>query len=215
MVISRAAVPFLSVSVTPRPFLSPWLNAGSSLHYPVAFNGNERKVEVRGEVYFEVAKNKEKPFRVQINDTNTVEVLGTRFDVNAYADEPVIRTTLLEGSVRVDNTKAKERLLLAPGEQAVISPGANASLKKMHVDTDNAVAWKSGLFSFTNADLRTVMRQLARWYNVRVDYKGAIPDMRFDGKIDQSLTLVQVLDGLTKKRLNYTIEGTDYIIIYP
>jgi len=192
-----------------------WLNAASSLHYPVVFNEGERKVSVTGEAYFEVAKNEKQPFKVTINNATEVQVLGTNFNINAYSNEPVIKTTLIAGSIRLYNLKKKEGALLTPGDQAVVDSTFTMPVKKRRVEVERDIAWKDGLFSFTDADLPTVMRQLARWYNVKVDYQVGIPDMRFDGKIDKSLTLVQVLNGLTKKRVKYKIEGPDKITIYP
>jgi len=191
-----------------------WLNAASSLRYPVAFNEGERKVSVTGEAYFEVAKNEKKPFRVTINNATEVQVLGTNFNINAYSNEPVIKTTLIAGSIRLYNLKKNEGALLTPGDQAIVDSTFTMPVKKRRVEVERDIAWKDGLFSFTDADLQTVMRQLARWYNVKVDYQIGIPDMRFDGKIDKSLTLVQVLNGLTKKRVKYKIEGPDKITIY-
>ena len=188
-----------------------WLNAGSSLTYPVAFAGNERKVTISGEAYFEVAKNVRMPFRVKINESTEVEVLGTHFNVNAYTDEASINTTLLEGSVRV--TASNKVQLLSPGQQAQV----NANAVKLIKDADvvQAVAWKEGLFAFTDADLPTVMRQLARWYDVEVKYEGAIPEKEFNGKIGKDLTLNQVLRILTKTHVNYRIESGNKITIIP
>ena len=186
-----------------------WLNAGSSITYPVAFAGNERKVTISGEAYFEVAKNVRMPFRVKINESTEVEVLGTHFNVNAYTDEASINTTLLEGSVRV--TANKKVQLLSPGQQAQV----NASAINLINDADvaQAVAWKDGLFAFTDADLPTVMRQLARWYDVEVKYEGKIPEKEFNGKIGKTLTLNQVLRVLTKTGVNYRIEGNKITIV--
>lgn len=188
-----------------------WLNSESSIHYPVAFIGNERKVEITGEAYFEVAKNARMPFRVKINEATEVEVLGTHFNVNAYTDEASINTTLLEGSVRV--TANKKVQLLSPGQQAQVN--ANTINLITNADVEQAVAWKDGLFAFTDADLPTVMRQLARWYNIEVKYEGAIPDKEFNGKIGKTLTLNQVLRVLTKTHVNYRIENGNKIIIIP
>ena len=188
-----------------------WLNAGSSLTYPVAFAGNERKVTITGEAYFEVAKNAKKPFRVKINESTEVEVLGTHFNVNAYTDEASINTTLLEGSVRV--TASKKVQLLSPGQQAQVNASAIKFIKD--ADVAQAVAWKDGLFAFTDADLPTVMRQLARWYDVEVKYEGAIPEKEFNGKIGKTLTLNQVLRILTKTGVNYRIESGNKITIIP
>jgi transmembrane sensor len=189
-----------------------WLNAASSIRYPTAFTGPERKVEVTGEIYFEVVKNASKPFKVLVNGKQEVEVLGTSFNINAYTDEAAIKTTLLEGSVRVDSRMAGHPMaLLRPGEQTQLGERGTLTLKTV-VDLDAVVAWKNGLFAFTDADLPTVMRQLARWYNVEVSYEGDIPKREFNGKIGKSLTLDQVLKVLTKTRVHYSIDGNHLTI---
>jgi len=188
-----------------------WLNAGSSLVYPVAFAGNERKVTITGEAYFEVAKNAKMPFRVKINESTEVEVLGTHFNINAYTDEASINTTLLEGSVRV--TASKKIQLLSPGQQAQVNANAINLIK--NADVAQAVAWKDGLFSFTDANLPAVMRQLARWYDIEVKYEGAIPEREFNGEISKTLTLNQVLRILSKTRVNYRMESGNKITIIP
>jgi len=199
-----------------------WLNAASSIRYPTVFSGNERKVEVTGEVYFEVAHNARLPFRVLIPPTGKtkgglVEVLGTHFNINAYDDEESIMTTLLEGSVKVSAPGPQSPVILSPGQQSVISSKSNEfpRIQVQTADVQQAIAWKNGVFSFTNASLPTVMRQLARWYDVEVEYQGPIPDGQFDGKIGNTLTLDQVLKGLAKTRINYKIENKNRIIIMP
>lgn len=199
------------VSLTLSDGTKVWLNSKSSIHYPVAFVGNERKVEITGEAYFEVAKNARMPFRVKINESTEVEVLGTHFNINAFTDETSINTTLLEGSVRV--TANKKVQLLSPGQQVQVNGNAINLIKD--ADVAQAVAWKDGLFSFTDADLPTVMRQLARWYDVEVRYEGTIPEKEFNGKIGKTLTLDQVLRVLTKTRVNYRIESGNKITIIP
>lgn len=161
-----------------------WLNAESSITYPTAFNAKERKVQVTGEAYFEVAKlftvkeGKRVPFLVDIKNKKTgnnmgqVQVLGTHFNINAYDDEKVVKTTLLEGKVKFVkttnvSTKDTASAILSPGEQAVVR--GDVQVKK--VDVNNVMAWKNGVFHFENADIKTVMRQLSRWYDVEVVYK--------------------------------------------
>lgn len=189
-----------------------WLNAASSLTYPTAFTGKDRTVEITGEAYFEVAKNQNKPFIVKINRATEVEVLGTRFNVNAYVDEPAIHTTLLEGSVKV--IAQKKAQLLTPGQQAQVNIASSTIRLIPEANLEQVLAWKNGFFSFSDADLETVMRQLARWYNVEVHYEGAIPKREFNGEIGAGLTLDQVLKILTKTRVNYKIEA-GRITIYP
>jgi ferric-dicitrate binding protein FerR (iron transport regulator) len=200
-----------------------WLNAASSLTYPVAFTGKERKVAITGEAYFEVAKNAHLPFRVTINDQTEVEVLGTHFNVNAYSDEEVIKTTLLEGSVKVKHAAKPQisdlrlptSVVLTPGQQAQVS-GKDSTVKLVkEANVNEAMAWKNGTFSFTNADLPAVMRQLSRWYNIEIEYKGDIPGGTFSGEIGRSLTLDQVLKGLTTTRIHYHIEKDNKLLILP
>jgi ferric-dicitrate binding protein FerR (iron transport regulator) len=186
---------------------SVWLNAASSLSYPTDFNGNERRVRVSGEAYFEVASNASQPFIVTVNDATTIQVLGTKFNINAYKDESSINTTLLQGAIRV-NYRQKSQLL-KPGQAAQI----DQELRLLPAfDAIGAIAWKEGIFSFNQADLPTVMRQLARWYDIEVSYEGKVSAATFTGEIDKSLTLSQVLQGLTATNINYKIEGNRLII---
>ncbi|WP_343743760.1 FecR domain-containing protein [Chitinophaga sp.] len=187
-----------------------WLNAGSSITYPTAFAGQERKVSVTGEAFFDVAKNAAMPFRVAAHNT-TVEVLGTHFNINAYTDEATINTTLVEGAIRV--SAHNRQMVLKPGQQARV--GHTDVQVADQVDLSAITAWKEGYFSFTNADLPTVMRELARWYNLEVSYEGKIPERVFNGEIGRSLTLAQVLKGLSKTRIKYRIEDGHRIIIQP
>jgi ferric-dicitrate binding protein FerR (iron transport regulator) len=188
-----------------------WLNAASSITYPTAFTGKERKVKITGEAYFEVAKNADQPFLVEENDLAT-KVLGTRFDVNGYDNEPVRKTVLVEGSV---NVLYKEKAThLEPGMQAQVNRKTATdnripALTIAPANIEQTLAWKNGFFAFTNADLPAVMRQIARWYDVDVTYEGTIPKdaFEFNGKIGRMLTLDQVLKLLTKTRVHYTIEG--------
>lgn len=178
-----------------------WLNAGSSLRFPTAFIGNERQVELTGEAYFEVAKltipspsgggHKMVPFKVQTNDVN-IEVLGTHFNVMAYANEKSVNTTLLEGSVRVSQLTTHNSQLLTPGQQAKV----NGSIQLVNVDTEEVVAWKNNLFQFNGADIQTVMGQIERWYDVEVDYEGKMPSKHFTGIISRNINVSKVLGML-------------------
>lgn len=180
------------------------LNAASSLKYPTRFNGKDRTVELTGEGYFEVAHDKAKPFKV-ISTGQTVEVLGTHFNINAYANEPGIKTTLLEGSVDVNGT------LLKPNQQAVLK--ANHQINVQDVDVDEAVAWKNGLFKFDHTDLKTLMRQIARWYDVEIVYEGTVKEEQFYGKIERSYTLAEVLKVLELGKVKFRIEGKRIIVM--
>lgn len=176
-----------------------WLNAASSITYPAAFQDKERKVIVSGEVYFEVAKNANKPFIVDVEGGATIEVLGTHFNVNAYLDEPAIKTSLLEGSVKAGG------IILQPG-QALIKG------KVITTDVERDVAWKNGLFNFNGLDLPSAMRQLARWYNLEIKFEGGIPDKVMRGKMGRDLSLSQVLSILEKMEMNFRIEQKTLIV---
>ena len=170
-----------------------WLNAASSLTYPEIFVGKERKVKLTGEAYFEVAKNKNMPFIVNTQSQN-VEVLGTHFNINSYMDEQTIKTTLLEGSVKVSNNQFIQ--ILKPGDQAIMNASTNGAIKLVHsVDTDDATAWKNGQFSFNNASLKAILNQLERWYDVKIDYT-ALPQKRYNGMVPKKANLSQVLNML-------------------
>jgi transmembrane sensor len=167
-----------------------WLNAASSLKYPVAFTGAERKVEISGEAYFEVAHNKAMPFKVQ-KEAMQVTVLGTHFNINSYDDEPVIKVTLLEGAVKINNRGAVA--VLKPGQQAKISTGIKTS---DNVDTDEVLAWINGKFQFGEAaDIASIMKQLSRWYDVDVEYKGTVSG-HIGGTISRNENVSQVLKML-------------------
>jgi ferric-dicitrate binding protein FerR (iron transport regulator) len=185
-----------------------WLNAASNIRYPSAFSGAERKVELKGEAYFEVAKNNKKPFRVTINEKAEVQVLGTSFNIKAYDNEPVVRTTLLEGSVRVRN--GKEEKVLRPGEQARM--GAGIELSK-EVDIDQVMAWKNGLFNFDGAGIEEIMKQLERWYDIEVIYENGIPATTFFGKISARNSLQKVLSILEKSEVKFRLENGRQLVI--
>jgi len=180
-----------------------WLNAASSLRYPTSFTGKDRSVELTGEAYFEVAKNKNQPFNVK-TATQTVQVLGTHFNVNAYSDEKAVKTTLLEGSVKVSS--ATGSVMISPGQQSALGKNGLFVIDK-DLDTDEIVAWKNGVFQFNEADIQTIMRQIARWYNIDVEFKGTIPANTYHGKISRNSNVSQVLKILELSGINFTIEG--------
>jgi transmembrane sensor len=163
------------------------LNAASSLRFPTKFSGTERRVELTGEAYFEVAHNKAMPFHV-ISKQQDVKVLGTHFNINSYDNEPGTKTTLLEGSVLI-NGKA----VLKPGQQAVVS---GTLLKVYPANTELAVAWKNNKFMFDNEKIQDIMRMIARWYNVEVVYAGDIPDQKFGGSVSRFNSVSKVLSIL-------------------
>lgn len=187
-----------------------FLNAVSSIKYPTQFNGNERIVELVGEAYFEVAKNKNKPFIVK-SENQSIEVLGTHFNVHAYENEPVIKTTLLEGSVAV--TSKNQKAILRPGQQSNVSE-SYAKIAVKEVDTEEAIAWKNGRFKFDNADLKSVMKQLERWYGIKVEYRGDVSDVRFNGGTFRNKNLSEVLKVLELSNIKFKVEGKT-IIVYP
>ena len=183
-----------------------WLNAASSLRYPVAFSGKERTVELNGEGYFEVAPNAQKPFHVAVNDMD-VEVLGTHFNINAYEDEKQIKTSLLEGSVKVNS--GSKSIMIKPGEQAALANSKNNADGDITINTligDDVIAWKNGFFAFRHSDLNEILKQLSRWYDIDVDYKGNNKKQEFTGKIDRSLGLSDVLKILDRTGVRFKIE---------
>ena len=186
-----------------------WLNAASSLRYPAEFKGDLRQVELTGEGYFEVAENKQKPFQVLAREMK-VNVLGTHFNVMAYEDEGLIRTSLLEGSVKITNGKANG--ILAPGQQAVVK-GKEGNIIIENADLSGAVAWKNGLFQFENADIRTIMREVSRWYDVEIVYAGKVPQEKLEGKINKKANLSEILQILEFSNIQCKVEGKKIIIL--
>jgi transmembrane sensor len=180
-----------------------WLNAASSITYPVVFEGNERKVTVTGEAYFEIVHNARQPFRIAVRN-ELVEDIGTHLNINAYDDESAIMTTLLEGSIKVNRGSASA--ILAPGQQATIRPD-DSSFQVKQADADEAIAWKNGFFYFNRADIQTVMRQLARWYNIQVVYKGEISKKTFKGKLYRNINASEALRILSYFGAHFQIEG--------
>jgi ferric-dicitrate binding protein FerR (iron transport regulator) len=185
-----------------------WLNAASSLRFPTAFVGSERKVEMTGEGYFEVAHNDKKPFLVRAGGMD-VEVLGTHFNINSYKDEMVTTTTLLEGAVQVSSVQGN-MVNLRPGQQSVLSGSA---LRVSPADTDMAIAWKEGYFRFKNESVPAIMRKLSRWYDVEIVYRGGPGKEAFGGKISRSKTLAEVLEMLqSTKKIHFKIEERRIIV---
>lgn len=186
-----------------------WLNAASSITYPAAFTGKERKVIVKGEAYFEVTANANMPFRVGAGNTE-ITVLGTRFNVNAYTEEPAVRTTLVDGAVSV--AAGKTSTMLRPRMQAKVGKDDVLHVTE-NIDTDEITAWKNGFFQFTDADMPTVMRQIEKWYDVKVSYEGAIPEKSFGGGMQRSLPLTKVLGILEENGVKFKIEGKNIIVL--
>lgn len=186
-----------------------WLNANSSIKFPVVFTTNERNVEITGEVYFEVFKNKMKPFTVSTNQSE-IRVLGTHFNVNAYDDEAVEETTLLEGSIELK--RGAEKRLMVPGNQASIAKSSTHINIKDADDLDAVIAWKNGYFQFDHADLQSVMRQVSRWYNVKVNYKGPILNKEYSGKIPRKTTAEKLIEMLRYSGIQCEIEDNQITV---
>lgn len=186
-----------------------WLNAASSLKYPTAFKGKERHVELNGEAYFEVAKNKDLPFTVGANEVN-VKVLGTHFNIMAYKDEPSVNTTLLEGSVML-NANNKQALLV-PGQQGIAAKNSE-QIELKTVNVEDAVAWKNQYFSFRKESIESVMRKIERWYDVEVKYQGDMKGKVLGGSISRSENIQELLDNLELTGIvKFKIEGRTIIV---
>ncbi|WP_127132816.1 FecR family protein [Pseudoflavitalea rhizosphaerae] len=185
-----------------------WLNAASSIRYPTRFTGKERRVEVTGETYFEVARNSRLPFRVSVNNKADVEVLGTNFNINSYDNENSMNTTLLEGSIRV--RKGAEAVIIKPGEQAQVSDGIK--VEKV-VDLEKVMAWKNGFFNFNGLKLEETMRQIERWYEIEVIYEKGVPDVDVGGEMSKDIPLNKLMFILDKLDVHYRMEGRKLIIL--
>jgi ferric-dicitrate binding protein FerR (iron transport regulator) len=190
-----------------------WLNAASSIRFPVVFTGAERKVEITGEAYFEVAKNKAMPFKVKAA-TSEIEVLGTHFNINAYDDEAVIKTTLLEGLVKVSvpgsGTNQSPRFL-QPGQQSGINKEGNISVLN-NADTEEAMAWMNGHFQFKSSDLKAILRQISRWYDVDVIYNGKV-NLHFTGQLTRNDNVSKVFEKLVLTgEVHFKIDGKKIIV---
>jgi ferric-dicitrate binding protein FerR (iron transport regulator) len=186
-----------------------WLNAASSLRFPTTFAGKERRVEITGEVYFEVAKNKAMPFIVSVYGAE-IQVLGTHFDVMAYNDEPAFKTTLLEGSVKF--VKDGNYTMLKPGQQSQLTKSGQLKVVS-NVNLTTEVAWKNGFFDFEGLNFETIARQLSRWYNVEVIYDKKIDDL-FYAEIPRNTKLSDVLKALELTgKVHFEIEGTKIIVL--
>ena len=181
-----------------------WLNSASSITFPVTFSKTERKIIITGEVYLEVAKNKHLPFKV-IAGNQTIEVLGTHFNINAYSDEPSIKTTLTEGSIKL--TANGNTAILKPEQQAeVLNTGAE-KINVNTVDIEKVLAWKNGIFQFDNTDIPFIMREIARWYNVQIRYEGQLPQRSFTGSISRKVNLSELLNMLKYTGVDFKTQG--------
>jgi ferric-dicitrate binding protein FerR (iron transport regulator) len=188
-----------------------WLNAQSSLRFPTAFNGNSRVVELTGEAYFEVFKDASKPFHVKVAAGHTgkedldVQAVGTSFNINAYADEPTVQATLIEGSVKLQS--GEESRMIVPGQQGVLC-NKYEHMKLRKVDTEKVLAWKNGYFILNGTSIQAVMRQLSRWYDIEVTYNGKIEGDDFAGEISRNASLSKVLQMLEYTDVvHFSVEG--------
>lgn len=179
-----------------------WLNSASSISFPSNFSQKERRISVKGEVYLEVEKDSARPFRVE-TPYQKIEVLGTKFNINAYEDEPYTRTSLLEGSVKVHG--AEKEAVLQPGLEMRTSKEGEDKVDE--ADLEAILAWKEGLFQFDRVELDVLMRQLGRWYDVEIEYLGAYPQDEFVGKIERSEDIHNILDILQAGEVNVTLKG--------
>lgn len=188
-----------------------WLNAGTTLKYPVSFkNLKERKVELAGEAYFEVAHNKAVPFKVYVDD-NVVEVLGTKFNINSYSNEPSVNTTLLQGSVKITVNANTPSVIIKPGEQASIT---DRKINISDIDTEEIIAWKNGDFIFKNQDFKTVMRSIGRWYDLDIVYENESPILvKPGGWISRKNTVNEVLEMIEATgKVKFKMQGRRIII---
>lgn len=185
-----------------------WLNAASSVKFPATFAElKNRVIELTGEAYFEVTKDKQHPFIVKTS-TQQIRVLGTHFNVKSYADEAVTRTTLLEGSVRVYGPKAD--LILKPGQQSQVSA---RDQKLSSADVSESVAWKNGDFIFNDEEFSSVLKQVSRWYNVEIIDEAGHAGLRISGTVSRSKNLSVVLKGLEKAgQLKFKIIGRQVVV---
>jgi transmembrane sensor len=186
-----------------------WLNASSSIRFPVEFTDSTREVEMSGEVYFEVAHNPSKPFRVKVKD-NYIKVLGTHFNVMAYDNEPSINTTLLEGSLKVENDKSSR--LLSPGQEAIV--GALGSIRVIKdADVEEAIAWKNGYFLFNGSDIKSIMHQVERWYDADVHYEGEVK-LHFTGQVSRNVKVSELLRKLElTNEVHFKIESKKITVL--
>jgi ferric-dicitrate binding protein FerR (iron transport regulator) len=198
-----------------------WLNSASSISFPTSFSADKRMVTIEGEVYFEVAQHSAKPFIVKARHTE-VDVLGTHFNINAYSDEQVVATTLLQGSVRASvlaNDQLTEGMILQPGQQAQVAETIlkkDASRLKLvnNVAITKVMAWKNGVFDFEDTNLESLMRQLTRWYDIEVVYEKGVPNMEFGGKMSRNMKLSDVIKALKEAGVNCSLEEGRKLVVH-
>jgi len=203
-----------------------WLDAGSSLRFPTAFAGKEREVQLSGEAFFEVSGDARHPFLVSVfsrepgssEELQKVRVLGTQFNVMAYSDEKLVKTTLIDGGVRIDDaalgSSSQSSFQLRPGEQAQLYKNHSSATQVVNdADVDAAVAWKNGYFDFNKADIQTIMRQLSRWYDIEVSFHGnGNEDQVFFGGIQRDLPLSSIFNILERSGVQFSIDGKKVVV---
>lgn len=180
-----------------------WLNAESSIAYPLTFEGDTRKVDITGEVYFEVAKLPGKKFIVNAQNVTT-EVLGTHFDVRAYTDDPATKVTLLEGAVKVADSSSHDIRKLLPNQQAIVNTGI---VINNDVNIEDVMAWKDEILSFNEADIKTIMQEVGRLYNMKVVFQGKVSDRKFSGRFSRKTSLSVILSVLQKSGINFKVSN--------
>lgn len=186
-----------------------WLNAASSIHYPLSFKGKERIVKITGEAYFEVVHNEAQPFKIQAGNIQ-IEDIGTELNVNAYTDEPSLKTTLVNGSIKISTGSGNR--FLTPGQQAITLKDNNSIQVKKEVNVEEIISWKNGQIQFENESLQTIMRQISRWYDVNIKYDGDIPDKIFTGAISRKSDLSELLKILKFEGVHFTLEGRTIVV---
>lgn len=188
-----------------------WLNNASSIRYPMMFTGNDRKVSITGEVYFEVVRNERQPFLVDVEGRAEVKVLGTHFNINAYRNEDNIQATLLEGAIVV--AASSSQVTLRPGQQARVLAGKPVTVVD-NADLENVIAWKNGFFNFNGLSFEQVMRQLERWYDIEVIMEKGISDDRFGGNLSRQVPLDGILKYFDKIGIHYKLEDRKLTILH-
>jgi transmembrane sensor len=188
-----------------------WLNSLSSLKYATSFPGKERRVSIKGEAFFEIAKNPRQPFIVEVDGGQEIEVLGTSFNVNAYTNEQLIRTTLLEGAIRVKAGNANQKL--AAGQEAQLNIISREMILNNHINATDAISWKDGFFVCNGKDLQAILRQVARWYDIEVEYKGSIQPESFAGSISRNMDLSELLKVLEITGVQFSLQGRKLTVL--
>jgi len=191
-----------------------WLNAASSLKYPVAFGKENRCVELTGEAYFEVNKDKARPFLVTSN-LQQVEVLGTHFNITAYEDEKAVKTTLLQGSIKIIDLQNKSSKIIKPGQQSIVDSNLDKGITVEQVDVEDATAWKNGYFVFDKESLESVLKKISRWYDVDIEYESEdSKNQLFSGTLSKYSEISKVLRKLElTETVHFNIEGRSILVM--